>query len=256
MTYMEEILKEKQDEYSSLIYLLDDFAHDFNLSIRSLAKFLLIHHFSKCIYVYVNINQIDYVQLSQEDSEKALNYLLTIFNDKKYNNSLSSRMSNDYIDELDHIHIKTDDLYNFPPLKELDFDYCVGYQILGTVSLKNVDYKELNKVRIAYFNAQPKIFSDEWYALHPKLQELRNMSIDEQNTTQFPHPSMDIENPNHAPELLLAVQAWEAKYIDNEYPHMEHTPAIKAFLTKAGYKGGRLQDRIAAITNPKEITKS
>ncbi|USA54559.1 hypothetical protein NDN13_05025 [Acinetobacter sp. C32I] len=70
------------------------------------------------------------------------------------------------------------------------------------------------------------------------------------------HPSLDRDHPNHAPELLLAIQAWESKYIHNEYPHHDHTPAIKAFLNKSGYTGTRLQDRIAAITNPKDINKS
>lgn len=70
------------------------------------------------------------------------------------------------------------------------------------------------------------------------------------------HPSLDPAHKNHAPELLLAVQAWEAKYLKNEYPHQEHSPAIKAFLTKRNYSGTRLQDRIAAITNPKDINKS
>lgn len=44
------------------------------------------------------------------------------------------------------------------------------------------------------------------------------------------HPSLDPAHKNHAPELLLAVQAWEAKYLKNEYPHQEHTPAITNIL--------------------------
>lgn len=73
---------------------------------------------------------------------------------------------------------------------------------------------------------------------------------------KFQHASLDPNNKNHAPELLLAIQAWEARYINNEYPHMEHTPAIKAFLAKNGYTVTRLQERISAITNPKNINKS
>jgi hypothetical protein len=51
------------------------------------------------------------------------------------------------------------------------------------------------------------------------------------------HPSLDPAHKNHAPELLLAVQAWEAKYLENEYPHQEHTPAITNILkTKMSHK--------------------
>lgn len=82
------------------------------------------------------------------------------------------------------------------------------------------------------------------------------MKIKELETGRSIHPAFDSGNKNHAPELLLAIQAWESKYIHNEYPHHDHTPAIKAFLNKSGYTGTRLQDRIAAITNPKDINKS
>lgn len=80
--------------------------------------------------------------------------------------------------------------------------------------------------------------------LEMKLKKLEiNMSI---------HPAIDSGNKNYAPELLLAIQAWEAKYINNEYPHQDHTPAIKAILTKKGLTNVRLLDRISAITNPKK----
>ena len=64
------------------------------------------------------------------------------------------------------------------------------------------------------------------------------------------HPSIDPENKNHAPELILAIQAWEAKYINNEQPHKEHTPAIRTILQGMGINNERLKDRISAITNP------
>ncbi|MDP7800014.1 hypothetical protein, partial [Acinetobacter baumannii] len=70
------------------------------------------------------------------------------------------------------------------------------------------------------------------------------------------HPALDPKNKHHAPELLLAIHAWESKYIHKQYPHQEHSPAIKAFLSKSGFTVKRLQDRIAAITNPKNINKS
>lgn len=264
MAYMDEVLREmnktsreKAEEYCPIIYLIEDFANSFGLTIEKLSYYLLAKNFAENIYAYVNINKTDYIKLDKKNSKKAINHLLNIFNDKKYNYSLLSVIDDDNINELDHIHIKRDDLYNFTPLKELDFDYCIGYQFIGRLSLKDVDYKELEKARKEYIDVQPEPFSEEWYALHPKLQELRNTPIDEPNATiSFQHPSLDQENENYAPELLLAIQAWEAKYLNNEYPHHEHTPAIKKFLTKIGYTGVRLQERIAAITNPKNINKS
>lgn len=251
MAYMEEILREKREEYCPLIYLMEDFSHRFNLSIKDLAHFLLINEFYKYYYVYVNINKTDYVQLDKAISQKSISHLLNIFNDKKYNDSRLSIMEDDNIIELDHIHIKEDDLYSFTPLQELDFDYCIGYEVLGSVNLKNVDYKELKKAEIEHFNAQPDFFSEEWYALHPKLKEMRNMPVEEHKVaTLFQHPSLDITNPNHAPELLLAIKAWEAKYLENEYPHQEHTPAITNILKNKNIIQVNLVKRICAITNP------
>lgn len=66
------------------------------------------------------------------------------------------------------------------------------------------------------------------------------------------HPALDPTNSNHAPELLLAVQVWEGKYINNEYPHQEHTPAIETILKNKGVGNSRLRARLAAITNPKK----
>lgn len=93
-------------------------------------------------------------------------------------------------------------------------------------------------------------------------EELRNakllitqLEMDQQENSRI-HPALDQKNKHHAPELLLAIHAWESKYIHEQYPHHDHTPAIKAFLSKSGYTVQRLQERIAAITNPKNINKS
>lgn len=255
--FITDVLKEKRQEYCPLIYLLEDFANRFNLKINDLAFFLSVNNFSQDIFAYVNINKTDYIQLDKENSQKSINHLLNVFNDKKYNDNLLSVAIDDNINELDHIHLKTDDLYNFPPLTELNLDYCIGHEIFGSLNLKNIDYKNLLKIEEEYRDSQPKIFSDEWYDLHPKLSELKKMQSDASNiVSKNYHPSFDPSHPKFAPELLLAIQAWEAKYLNNEYPHMEHTPAIKAFLNKTGYLVARLQDRISAITNPKDINKS
>lgn len=65
------------------------------------------------------------------------------------------------------------------------------------------------------------------------------------------HPSLDPDNPSHAPELLVAIEVWEKKYQNNEYPHMEHTPAITNILKNKGITQTNLVRRICAITNIK-----
>ena len=65
------------------------------------------------------------------------------------------------------------------------------------------------------------------------------------------HPSLDPDNPSHAPELLVAIEVWEKKYQNNEYPHMEHTPAITNILKNKGITQTNLVKRICAITNIK-----
>lgn len=64
------------------------------------------------------------------------------------------------------------------------------------------------------------------------------------------HPSIDPSHPNHAPELLLATQAWEAKYIHEQYKHHDHTPAIENILKSWNITGTNILKRICAITNP------
>lgn len=139
-------------------------------------------------------------------------------------------------------------------MKDLELDYRIGNELVGTVNLKNINYRALQKVEGEYWKAQPEIFTEEWYSKHPKLNELRKIPMEEP-TIRCEHPSLDAKNPNHAPELLLAIQVWEDLYIHNQYPHHEHTPAIKNILKKKGYSNLRLLDRISAITNPNKNNK-
>lgn len=64
------------------------------------------------------------------------------------------------------------------------------------------------------------------------------------------HPSIDSTHPRHAPEMLLATKAWEAKYLKGEYPNHDHTPAIEKILKNWNITGINLIKRICAITNP------
>lgn len=71
-----------------------------------------------------------------------------------------------------------------------------------------------------------------------------------ENTINNIHPSIDPKHPQHAPELLLATQAWEAKYLNGEYKSHEHTPAVENILKNWNITGLNLIKRICAITNP------
>ncbi|RZG72447.1 hypothetical protein [Acinetobacter sp. WCHAc060025] len=75
--------------------------------------------------------------------------------------------------------------------------------------------------------------------------------LKESQAYQDIHPSLAPDNPNHAPELLIAIEVWEEKYQNNAYPHMEHTPAITNILKKKGLTQTNLVKRICAITNTK-----
>lgn len=85
--------------------------------------------------------------------------------------------------------------------------------------------------------------------LHKKNIHIPGFTTTEHKTSHL-HLCLDPSNPNHAPELLLAVNAWEAKYVHNEYPHQEHTPAITKILKNQNITQVNLVKRICAITNP------
>lgn len=90
-----------------------------------------------------------------------------------------------------------------------------------------------------------------------ELTKLRNEIEKLKSETKcFSHQALDEKSPNYAPELKLAIEAWEAKYIKNQFPHKEHTPAVTSFLKNQGYDNSRLIQRICAITNPKKNIKN
>ncbi len=89
--------------------------------------------------------------------------------------------------------------------------------------------------------------------LKAEIEKLKQAQIQQEPDLEIEvHPSLNPNHPNHAPELLLAVQAWEYKYLNNEYPHQEHTPAITNILKNKNVTQVNLVKRICAITNPKK----
>lgn len=99
-------------------------------------------------------------------------------------------------------------------------------------------------------DAENETFKNKINELEGQLSDALSKNIPSINDEL--HPSLDPAHKNHAPELLLAVQAWEAKYLKNEYPHQEHTPAITNILKNKNVTQVNLVKRICAITNPKK----
>lgn len=99
-------------------------------------------------------------------------------------------------------------------------------------------------------DAENETFKNKINELEGQLSDALSKNIPSINDEL--HPSLDPAHKNHAPELLLAVQAWEDKYLKNEYPHQEHTPAITNILKNKNVTQVNLVKRICAITNPKK----
>ena len=167
--YITDILKEKKDEYCPLIYLIEDFSHTFDLKISELSTLLLIHKFEECAKAFINLNKFEYVSLSQEDSTKAIHYILNMMSDKKFSSTSIELNINEELFEFSHIYIRKNDLYSFEYLKEITVNICSGYTKFGEAKFGDIDLQQLHSALDEYRSKQPKPFSDEWYDSHPKL---------------------------------------------------------------------------------------
>lgn len=107
----------------------------------------------------------------------------------------------------------------------------------------------LNKVRDENEKLKAELLEKD-----QKIKELELLGLKKDADDGFSHvsvhPSINPNNPKYAPELSLAIEAWEEKYLNNAYPHQEHTPAITQILQNKGISKTRLLNRISAITNP------
>ncbi|MHA3098957.1 hypothetical protein [Acinetobacter brisouii] len=263
--FLSEVLKENKEKYSSFIYLIEDFCHTFDILIYELSSFLLLNKFESQAIAYIKISKVDCIPLDILNSTKAIYSILNILTDSKYN---STRFENSYDDELmyefGHIHIEINSLYSFQPLKDLKVNICSGYEVFGSAKYGDLNIKDLNQALKNYRDSQPKAFSDEWYDMHPKLKELRDVTQQETlDTFSNPnlldqHPALDINHPNHAPELKLAFEVWEEIYINGKYVE-SHSKSVEQLLSERGYEVRsvktleltNLAKRIIAITNKK-----
>jgi hypothetical protein len=144
--------------------------------------------------------------------------------------------------EVDHACIFFENVYFHK--KEL-------LKLKGVATLEDAASEiERLKQQLQEKDAENETFKNKINELESQLSDALSKNIPSINNEL--HPSLDPAHKNYAPELLLAVQAWEAKYLENEYPHQEHTPAITNILKNKKVTQVNLVKRICAITNPKK----
>lgn len=121
----------------------------------------------------------------------------------------------------------------------------------AVLTRKELIRRELEDNRKKVYKETKYQYADEIKQIKKENEELKARVAELEQVTLI-HPSLNPKHKNHAPELLLAIQSWEAKYLENEYPHQEHTPAITKILESKNVKQVNLVKRICAITNPKK----
>jgi hypothetical protein len=246
-TGIADAIYQENKKYEELVFCIQDFAERFNRPIVTIAKFLKQTKFYKHCDVYIRIGNGEFIKLNKINSEKSISFVLEFLDNPKFN-STDFGYDVDYY-ELNHILIDHEDLYYFEPLQDMDVDVKIGHSIYENIRYGSINQRKL-RLGIDYYHQETdKIISDNWECLKNKeVEQEPNTELHQTNIEV--HPSLNPSHPSHAPELLLAIQAWEAKYINNEYPHQEHTPAIKTILKNKGISNTRLLDRVSAITNP------
>lgn len=242
---MIDAINQKNQKYRELIFCIENFTEGFNRPLETIAEFLKQTKFYKHCDVYIRIGNGEFIKLNKLNSEKSISFVLDFLDDSKFN-KIDLGFDTDYF-HLDHILIDEDDLLYFEPLRDLIVDIKIGHTLYENIRYGDIRLNKLDTFKEYHYQENDKFFSEKW-------EQLKNAEIEQEPTIEphcsninNTHPSLD---PNHAPELLLAIQAWEAKYIKNEYPHQEHTPAIETILKNNGIENSRLKARIAAITNP------
>lgn len=233
--------------YEELIYCIIDFCGKFNTPVSSFAKILKSKKFHKQCDVHICVGKDDFLKLNKINSEKAISYVLDFLDDAEFN-STRLEMDADYY-HLIHILIDEDDLLYFEPLKDMIVDVRLGHDLYENIRYGNLKLHKLDSIREYHYQETSNFFDAYWEKLE-KTHEEQKPFIPSYGTNI--HPSLDPAYKNHAPELLIAMEAWEAKYLKNEYPHHEHTPAITNFLKNKNITQVNLVKRICAITNPKK----
>lgn len=239
----------KNIKYEELVYLIQDFGERFNRPIKLISKFLKNSKFNKYVDVFVRLGEDEFLKLNKVNSEKAISYVLNYLDDEQFNTTESSVHVDSY--QLSHILIDSDDLYYFEPLQDMNVNVRIGHTIHENVRYGNISKRKLD-IALDYHQQESKRIFDHMLATFDLNDSSHWESEKDDTPQQSIHPAIDQKHPKHAPELLLAIQAWEAKYLNNEYPHQEHTPAITNILKNLAVTQTNLVKRICAITNPKK----
>lgn len=249
ITNINEVVYQENKKYEELMWCIQGFSERFNKPIQAIARFLKQAKFYKYCDAYIRIGVGDFVKLNKVHSEKSISFILDFLDNPKLNTT-DFGYDIDYY-EFNHILIDSEDLYYFEPLRHLVVDVKMGHTIYENIRYGDIRLNKLRTIEEYYYQENEKIFSANWDRLK-NIQIEQEPSVEPKQTNINVHPSLDPNHPNHAPELLLAVQAWEAKYLKNEYPHQEHTPAITNILKNKNVTQVNLVKRICAITNPKK----
>lgn len=238
-------LKANDKKYLALIYCIENFCEQFDQTVSDIAKFLKLAKFHENCDVHIRIAHDLFLKLNRENSEESIYFVLDTLSDSKWSkNDLG--MSDEYF-TLSHILIDEDDLKYFGGLDNLLVNIKVGHTVYEDIKYKDIILEDFELVTSYLRQEDKKIFDKIW----EDMKEKNSLEVDS-NKFFREHPSLNPEHKNHAPELLIAMEAWEAKYLKNEYPHHEHTPAITNFLKSKNITQVNLVKRICAITNPKK----
>ncbi|RSB58159.1 hypothetical protein EGK59_01355 [Acinetobacter soli] len=249
ITNISEVIYQENRKYEELIWCIQGFSERFNKSIQSIAKFLKQKKFYKHCDTYIRIGIGDFVKLNKVQSEKSISFILDFLDNPKFNTK-DFGYDVDYY-EFNHILIDSEDLYYFDPLSDLIVDLKIGHDIYENVRYGDIKLNKLPTIEEFYHQESGKRFSEHWERLK-SIQIEQELGVEPDKTNINLHPSLDPNHPNHAPELLLAIKAWEAKYLENEYPYQGHTPAITQILKNKDITQTNLVKRICAITNPRK----
>lgn len=244
-----EAINQESKKYIELIWCIQSFCESFNQPIQSFVKFLKNTKFYSHCDVYIRVGETEFIKLNKINSDQSISFVLDFFDNEKFN-STDFGYDVDYY-HLNHILIDEDDLRYFEPLKDLIVDVKIRHALYTDIRYGDIKLDQLDDFSRYIGQESDKLFDAHWKKIQNPNTEKEDIILLDQTNLKT-HPSLDPNHPNHAPELLIAIEAWEEKYLCNQYPYQEHTPAITNILKNRDITQTNLVKRICAITNPKK----
>ncbi|MCJ8147398.1 hypothetical protein MKI79_10955 [Acinetobacter sp. A3.8] len=225
MAYIPQVLKEKQEEFYSLIFLIEAFTYKFDLKIKDLAEFLIRTDFQNHAIAYVNVDKINFIKLDKRSSVQAIVNILNILSNQNFSGGLLTddpASDTSYL-EYQHIHIMTSDIYNFKPLGDVSVNVRMGFQLLDFdrgVKFKDIDHDKLDIAINEFHSLQPRIFEDGFYRAHPRKQDI----VQSLNN--------DINIPNAESDQQLKNQLIQAQQRIKELEALQHSEVSEILTTQ------------------------